>query len=202
MSFFFEFLLYTCIKFTLSIFPPWVLVLMSCRAWSTDGWKCEDSSTTPRSCTSSPAPLWTPRRRPGRRARCPPVERPALMWSPPSTAPTSGKTTHKTQWRENNNCIVLNPTLTAPFSCSITILVNRGYVPKRKIRPESRMKGQVRASHDFTWFNLLHHFQTCSPQPMPSQVTILWELLSFCAVSSAAREYYLNRFFNASWNDI
>ncbi|KAK5901254.1 hypothetical protein CgunFtcFv8_026145 [Champsocephalus gunnari] len=33
-----------------------------------------------------------------------------------------------------------------PFYCTdlgITILVNRGYVPKRKIRPESRMKGQV-----------------------------------------------------------
>lgn len=26
---------------------------------------------------------------------------------------------------------------------SITILVNRGYVPKQKIRPETRMKGQV-----------------------------------------------------------
>lgn len=33
-----------------------------------------------------------------------------------------------------------------PFYCTdlgITILVNRGYVPKRKIRPETRMKGQV-----------------------------------------------------------
>ncbi|XP_028318174.1 surfeit locus protein 1 [Gouania willdenowi] len=33
-----------------------------------------------------------------------------------------------------------------PFYCSdlgITILVNRGYVPKQKIRPETRMKGQV-----------------------------------------------------------
>ncbi|XP_047425819.1 surfeit locus protein 1 [Mugil cephalus] len=33
-----------------------------------------------------------------------------------------------------------------PFHCTdlgITILVNRGYVPKQKIRPESRMKGQV-----------------------------------------------------------
>ncbi|XP_013862045.1 surfeit locus protein 1 [Austrofundulus limnaeus] len=33
-----------------------------------------------------------------------------------------------------------------PFHCSdlgITILVNRGYVPKTKIRPETRMKGQV-----------------------------------------------------------
>ncbi|KAK5852385.1 hypothetical protein PBY51_023856 [Eleginops maclovinus] len=33
-----------------------------------------------------------------------------------------------------------------PFHCTdlgITILVNRGYVPKRKIRPESRTKGQV-----------------------------------------------------------
>uniref|UniRef100_M3ZUF0 SURF1-like protein n=1 Tax=Xiphophorus maculatus TaxID=8083 RepID=M3ZUF0_XIPMA len=34
-----------------------------------------------------------------------------------------------------------------PFHCSdlgIKILVNRGYVPKQKIRPETRMKGQVR----------------------------------------------------------
>ncbi|KAI4875552.1 hypothetical protein NFI96_032514, partial [Prochilodus magdalenae] len=33
-----------------------------------------------------------------------------------------------------------------PFYCTdlgITILVNRGYVPKNKIRPETRMKGQV-----------------------------------------------------------
>nr|XP_046230614.1 surfeit locus protein 1 [Scatophagus argus] len=33
-----------------------------------------------------------------------------------------------------------------PFHCTdlgITILVNRGYVPKQKIRPETRMKGQV-----------------------------------------------------------
>ncbi|XP_053735990.1 surfeit locus protein 1 isoform X1 [Synchiropus splendidus] len=33
-----------------------------------------------------------------------------------------------------------------PFHCSdlgITILVNRGYVPRQKIRPETRMKGQV-----------------------------------------------------------
>ncbi|XP_061554862.1 surfeit locus protein 1 isoform X1 [Phycodurus eques] len=33
-----------------------------------------------------------------------------------------------------------------PFHCTdlgITILVNRGYVPKQKIKPESRMKGQV-----------------------------------------------------------
>ncbi|XP_030640741.1 surfeit locus protein 1 [Chanos chanos] len=33
-----------------------------------------------------------------------------------------------------------------PFYCTdlgITILVNRGYVPKQKIRPETRMKGQV-----------------------------------------------------------
>lgn len=33
-----------------------------------------------------------------------------------------------------------------PFYCSdlgISILVNRGYVPKRRIRPETRMKGQV-----------------------------------------------------------
>ncbi|XP_060769367.1 surfeit locus protein 1 [Neoarius graeffei] len=33
-----------------------------------------------------------------------------------------------------------------PFHCTdlgITILVNRGYVPKNKIRPETRMKGQV-----------------------------------------------------------
>lgn len=26
----------------------------------------------------------------------------------------------------------------------ITILVNRGYVPRKKIKPETRMKGQVR----------------------------------------------------------
>ncbi|CAL8389444.1 unnamed protein product [Gadus morhua 'NCC'] len=34
----------------------------------------------------------------------------------------------------------------APFHCTdlgITILVNRGYVPKKKIRPETRMKGQT-----------------------------------------------------------
>jgi len=33
-----------------------------------------------------------------------------------------------------------------PFHCTdlgVTILVNRGYVPKQKIRPETRMKGQV-----------------------------------------------------------
>ncbi|XP_040053011.2 surfeit locus protein 1 [Gasterosteus aculeatus] len=33
-----------------------------------------------------------------------------------------------------------------PFRCTdlgITILVNRGYVPKQKVRPETRMKGQV-----------------------------------------------------------
>ncbi|XP_041826766.1 surfeit locus protein 1 [Melanotaenia boesemani] len=33
-----------------------------------------------------------------------------------------------------------------PFHCTdlgITILVNRGYVPKQKVRPETRMKGQV-----------------------------------------------------------
>ncbi|XP_026854314.2 surfeit locus protein 1 [Electrophorus electricus] len=38
-----------------------------------------------------------------------------------------------------------------PFNCSdlgITILVNRGYVPKNKIRPETRMKGQVKEEVD------------------------------------------------------
>ncbi|CAB1332482.1 unnamed protein product [Coregonus sp. 'balchen'] len=33
-----------------------------------------------------------------------------------------------------------------PFYCTdlgITILVNRGYVPRKKIKPETRMKGQV-----------------------------------------------------------
>uniref|UniRef100_A0A668AXN4 SURF1-like protein n=1 Tax=Myripristis murdjan TaxID=586833 RepID=A0A668AXN4_9TELE len=36
-----------------------------------------------------------------------------------------------------------------PFHCTdlgITILVNRGYVPKQKIKPETRMKGQVNTS--------------------------------------------------------
>ncbi|XP_076868004.1 surfeit locus protein 1 [Brachyhypopomus gauderio] len=38
-----------------------------------------------------------------------------------------------------------------PFYCSdlgITILVNRGYVPRNKIRPETRMKGQVKEEVD------------------------------------------------------
>uniref|UniRef100_A0A3P8WAR9 SURF1-like protein n=1 Tax=Cynoglossus semilaevis TaxID=244447 RepID=A0A3P8WAR9_CYNSE len=38
-----------------------------------------------------------------------------------------------------------------PFYCTdlgITILVNRGYVPKQKIRPETRMKGQVEGEVD------------------------------------------------------
>ncbi|XP_026211507.1 surfeit locus protein 1 [Anabas testudineus] len=38
-----------------------------------------------------------------------------------------------------------------PFHCTdlgITILVNRGYVPRQKIRPESRMKGQVEEDVD------------------------------------------------------
>ncbi|XP_037548208.1 surfeit locus protein 1 [Nematolebias whitei] len=38
-----------------------------------------------------------------------------------------------------------------PFHCSdlgITILVNRGYVPKQKIRPETRLKGQVEGEVD------------------------------------------------------
>ncbi|KAG7261062.1 hypothetical protein CRUP_007856 [Coryphaenoides rupestris] len=38
-----------------------------------------------------------------------------------------------------------------PFHCTdlgITILVNRGYVPKNKIRPDSRMKGQVEGEVD------------------------------------------------------
>lgn len=34
----------------------------------------------------------------------------------------------------------------ATFSCSITILVNRGYVPRQKIRPDTRVKGQVSIS--------------------------------------------------------
>lgn len=33
--------------------------------------------------------------------------------------------------------------MSAAFTGSVTILVNRGYVPRQKIRPETRMKGQV-----------------------------------------------------------
>lgn len=39
------------------------------------------------------------------------------------------------------------------FTHSITILVNRGYVPKLKIRPETRMKGQVRWCCDCRFLN-------------------------------------------------
>ncbi|XP_048876715.1 surfeit locus protein 1 [Brienomyrus brachyistius] len=38
-----------------------------------------------------------------------------------------------------------------PFHCTdlgITILVNRGYVPKKKVKPETRMKGQVEGEVD------------------------------------------------------
>uniref|UniRef100_A0A672RSZ4 SURF1-like protein n=1 Tax=Sinocyclocheilus grahami TaxID=75366 RepID=A0A672RSZ4_SINGR len=43
------------------------------------------------------------------------------------------------------------PNVIKPFYCTdlgITILVNRGYVPKDKIRPETRIKGQVTENVD------------------------------------------------------
>ncbi len=40
-----------------------------------------------------------------------------------------------------------------PFYCTelgVTILVNRGFVPKKKLKPETRLKGQIEEEIDLT----------------------------------------------------
>lgn len=42
----------------------------------------------------------------------------------------------------------------------ITILVNRGYVPKAKIKPETRMKGQVMSTESNPCINMINSLQS------------------------------------------
>lgn len=98
---------------------------------------------TLRSCTSCPAPLSTQRKRPGRQEACPRVERLEQTSSPLFNALTLGKNDNSKLIRYNYIIQDLTDVVCCSCHCSIKILVNRGYVPKQKIRPETRMKGQV-----------------------------------------------------------
>lgn len=89
-----------CISPHVCFIPPWISVLTSWTASSTDECGCAASSTTRRSSTSCPAPWWTRRGRPERRALCHRAGRAAPTSSPRSAARTSGiNTLHPTDSR-------------------------------------------------------------------------------------------------------
>ena len=84
---------------------------MSWKASSTEGWRCVESMTTHRRCTSCPALQSTQRKRPERQASCLRAERPGQMSSLHSTAPTSGKTTDQTTVAQGFYVLKINPVL-------------------------------------------------------------------------------------------